>query len=246
MSYQNQLNLSWFLPSGLSLDIGTKEEWLLFSDIIINGEYQPAVDYCLTLPKERELTILDLGANVGFTSWFIADRLIRAGYMFRSLLVEPNPDTFQELSRRVKASSFKENIVVPICGLVGQRTGRSLLRTDGPHTISRVFTEAGINGEYTETPYIDLEFYLEEHEPIDLIKCDIEASEELFVESYPELLTRTKCIIMEIHHEAVDVEKIKKLLRSYGFSQHKTLLVKGLVSTEFFYKLPPFEYHATL
>lgn len=247
MAYEPQFTLGWNLPSGLLQMICRYEEWLLFSDITIRDEYGRAIDY-VTQTAKKEITFLDLGANVGFASWSIADKLMRSGKAFKGLLVEANPETFQELRRRVKSQekNLKGNILVPINGLVGKLSGTTLLRIDGCHTISRAYeTAAPDGGVYIEeVPYINIEDYLDD-EPIDLIKCDIETSEWDFVENYQALLARTGCVVMEIHNVYKPVQLIYDIMKKAGLSRHEILKVNGDVSTEMFTRPPLPTYSGT-
>lgn len=222
------------LPSGIIQEVNKYEEWILYRDITIQGEYKAAVDYLLSL--KRPVSFLDLGANVGFTSFYIADKLLQAKQEFKALLVEPNPDTFHELCNRVNRNSWtlSPSLLIPICGLVGKSKGKAFFRTDGCHTISKAFSkiEKG-GGTYYETPYMHLDDYLDD-EPIDLIKCDIEGCEYDFVESHEKLLSRVGAIIMEIHSDSGDAKKLRHKLSKYGLSICEQVKVDGLVSTEMF------------
>lgn len=238
--YEPLFDLSWNLPSGLELKIKLREEWQLFSDITINGEYRFASGYLLSL--KRPVTFLDLGANVGFVTWDIANQLLLGKVPFKALLVEPNPDTFNELQARVKSQApiFKDNIIVPICGLVGERKGTGFLRIDGHHTVARAYSTPDDKGFYVETPYVDLMDYLEPGDIIDLIKMDIEGSEYQFVAEYSDLIHRTNCVVLEIHPDArYDDNWLKDVFFNYGLTKNKILRIAGNVSTQAFYRPTP-------
>lgn len=236
--YTPEFELGWFLPSGLRQDILKYEEWLLFSDITIRGEYQAVREYIRSRPKGKEITFLDLGANVGFASWYFIDALLRDNREFRGLLVEANDETFHELQRRIKDREkiFGSNVIVPICGLVGEREGTAHVRVDGQHTLSRVFKEPE-GGVYDLTSYIDLNDYLDEME-IDFIKCDIEGSEWDFVAHYQNILKRTGFVIMEIHHIAGDYKTLFQGLMDAGLIYHAVIKTSGNVTTECFSRVP--------
>lgn len=236
--YTPEFELGWFLPSGLRQDILKYEEWLLFSDITIRGEYQAVREYIRYLPKDKPVTFLDLGANVGFASWYFIDTLLRENRKFSGLLVEANSETFNELQRRIKdrESLFGSNVVVPICGLVGRREGQANLRIDGQHTLSRVF-EVLEGGVYTPVYYIDLLDYLDDT-PIDFIKCDIEGSEWDFVANYKDILKRVGLVIMEIHHVSGDVKVLYQGMVETGLVHHVVIKTSGNVTTECFSRVP--------
>lgn len=240
MPYEPDFSLGWTLQNNLLLEIKKQEEWLLFSDITIGGEYRIIRDYIKSLPVDKQVTFLDLGANVGFASWYFAGYLLQTKHQFRGLLVEPNPDTFLELSRRIKSQEQiirgeRQNILVALCGLVGKRTGRANLRIDGVHTISSVVSPSK-GGVYIDTPYLDLADYLDD-DPIDFIKLDIESSEWDFIANYQDILKRTNLVVMEIHHESGDAQELYRGMMEAGLIHHAVLKVKGNVSTECFSRI---------
>jgi len=237
MEYKSDFELGWRMKSGLLQEIRTYGEWLLFSDITMRGEYQAARDWLLQQPQSKELTIVDLGANVGFTSFYFMDGLLQKGHKFKNLLVEAHPGNFGDLSRRLNANKnvLGQNLAVPICGLVGKRYGKAYLRTDGLNTIYRVYPEKP-EGYSTELSYVDLNDYLND-DPIDLIKCDIEGSEVDFVKNYKELLSRTRFLVIELHHSVPGVNVIPTTLKDEcGFVHRFEASINGDCTTECFWK----------
>lgn len=237
MEYKSDFELGWKMKSGLLQEIRTYGEWLLFSDITMRGEYQAARDWLLQQPREKELTIVDLGANVGFTSFYLMDGLLQKGFRFKNLLVEAHLGNFGDLSRRLEANKkvLGQNIAVPICGLVGKRYGKAHLRTDGLNTIYRAF-ENKPDGVSHEVSYVDLEDYLDDS-PVDLIKCDIEGSEVDFVKNYRPLLNRTRFLVLELHSSVPGVKEIPEtLLNECGFLHRFEASINGDCTTECFWK----------
>ncbi len=237
MEYKADFNLGWKLGSGLLQEIRTYGEWLLFTDITIRGEYQAARDWLLQQSPDKELTLVDLGANVGFTSFYLMDGLLQKGYKFKNLLVEAHLGNFGDLSRRFESNKkvLGQNIAVPICGLVGKRYGKAHLRTDGLNTIYRV-SENKPDGVSHEVSYVDLEDYLDDS-PVDLIKCDIEGSEVDFVQNYKPLLNRTRFLVLELHHSVPGVNVIPEILKNEcGFVHQFEASINGDCTTECFWK----------
>lgn len=67
---------------------------------------------------------------------------------------------------------------------------------------------------------------------VDLLKCDIEGAELLFLQNYPELLRKVRVAIFEFHADLCDVHQCRRLLRDYGFPQHRILRESGPYSLE--------------
>ena len=74
---------------------------------------------------------------------------------------------------------------------------------------------------YTEeqvVPYVNLDTFVPAG-IIDLLKVDIEGSEELLFETYPDLLRRTKILAVEFHPSTCNVARCKEYLEEYGFER---------------------------
>ena len=69
---------------------------------------------------------------------------------------------------------------------------------------------------------------------INLLKCDIEGSEELFFDSYPQLLRRVDLIVVEFHPHLNDVSRCRRLLSGAGLDHHRSLRVYSDGSVEVF------------
>jgi hypothetical protein len=74
-------------------------------------------------------------------------------------------------------------------------------------------------------PFIDLNPFFAAVPRIDLLKCDIEGSELLFVENYPDLLRKVEIAVFELHSNLCDTRRVQELLTEYGFTHseiHRT------------------------
>ena len=66
--------------------------------------------------------------------------------------------------------------------------------------------------------YIDLNSLFTQHPHIDLLKCDIEGAELLFIQHYPELLRKVRVAVFEFHDDMCDTQQCRRLLSAYGFT----------------------------
>jgi hypothetical protein len=69
---------------------------------------------------------------------------------------------------------------------------------------------------------------------LNLIKCDIEGAEEIFIPNYPELLRKTDAIVVEFHHTGIDYEQCLRSLKEAGLARRNVLVDKKIVTTELF------------
>ncbi len=60
---------------------------------------------------------------------------------------------------------------------------------------------------------------MENTSEIDLLKCDIEGAELLFLENYEDLLAKVRNAVFELHHEQCDTAKCRAILKKSGFRE---------------------------
>lgn len=223
--------LAWSLPnlrrtlrSGLELTVASPSDWVLFNDIFVDGEYDPAIDLALELAGTADLTVLDLGANVGYFTLRAADRLFTAapGAPPRFVLVEPSPSLIGELKRRLLSQPRLARCVTLLHGLVGsRRKGMGMLFESPLHFENSLIGRRGLRRR--EVPYVDLDAALGAGRRVDLLKCDIEGSELELLGAYPDLLRRTRVCVIELHPEKCDMSACLRLLEEAGFDQRRIL-----------------------
>lgn len=219
-------NLRRELRSGLVLTVGSPSDWVLYNDIFVEHEYDPAIDLLVERARtaDRPLTLLDLGANVGYFTLRAADRLATEapGAPVRFFLVEPSPLLIGELERRVLSQPALRGSVTLLQGLVGrQREGTGVLFESPLHFENSLVARRGVRRR--EVPYVDLDAALGSDRPVDLLKCDIEGAELEFLSAYPELLRRTSVAVFELHPEKCDVAACLRLLEEAGFDERRVL-----------------------
>ena len=210
------LELENTLPSGIALQVKSKGEWWVYNDVFVNGEYDAPILRALEkCSPDQPLTVLDLGANVGYFTLRVAD-LVRQKYpgcRVDITMVEASPKVFSELQARMSSQALPEVILHMVQGLVGKRSGSAALRESAIHVKNSIMDGGG-----RETvPFLNLDSCLQHVDEIDLLKCDIEGAELLFLENYESLLTKVKSAVFELHHEMCDTSKCLEILRRNGF-----------------------------
>jgi FkbM family methyltransferase len=217
-----QLSPSWKLPSGLVAEVKSGAEWVVYNDIFVDGEYDISISDLLNGSEDSPL-IVDLGANIGYFALRFVDRwIMNKGSRSEFILVgvEGCPSTYSELLKRMNQPLLSERCSFRM-GLVGKRTGVGYISNIPFHVGNSVTTEPSRLG--LEVPFIDLDSFVPVDKRIALLKCDIEGSEEVFVENYPELLRRVDLAIFELHPDKCDTERCIELLNVAGLSHHKNV-----------------------
>jgi len=235
------LDLTWPLPTGVRIRVAHYGDWAVYNEIFVNGEYDEAIAKAVDLAGNRPpLHIVDLGANVGFFTLRAVDRLRRRGVDTGLAItaIEADEACTRTFQQRVCGDNGLAGNVRVVRAAVGERTGVALLRealAHFPHgrlsTIRERRPAAGtsrpaISGAAerpeVQVPYVDLSTLLASVPQIDLLKCDIEGSEQPLIENYPDLFRKVRMAVFEFHRDLCDVDRCQALLREYGFEHHAT------------------------
>jgi len=182
-------------------------ELLVFEEVFLNREYD--VSYKKQSPK----VVIDLGANVGLTSLFFADRFPEATIH----AVEPDPRTYARLCRNT--DSFPN--IKTHCIAIGAESGKARLHRDRQRSASSSLLARDTLGASTEVVCESLDKFLAGIKTIDIMKFDIEGAEwDVFNAASSKTLARLPELIGEVHFDLIPVggETFYKLFSDAGFS----------------------------
>jgi len=230
------------LGSGIRIKVTCDSEWVVYNDIFVDEEYDgPIRDTIAHGDPATPLQFLDLGANVGFFALRVAHLIaLNAPHApYRITMVEGSPSNFQTLGQRLREQPALEGRYRCANGLVGRRSGAGRIREPRFHGASSVVTQPGVTGR--PVAYIDLEQLLgPECSSIHLLKCDVEGSEQEFIENYGTLLERVERAVFEFHHERCDVGTCLRRLATAGLRNHRRMRsfqdMLGLRSIEYVWR----------
>lgn len=214
------LHLEHMLDSGLTVKVASRGEWWIYNDIFVNGEYDVPIQSALQASDGKPLVVLDLGANVGYFAFRVVDRIRRRHFENMQLdvtMVEGSPQTFAELESRIQSQSMTPALVRTVHGLVGDRSGSASIRESPVHVKSGIVNIPAGSG--VNVSFVDLETLMREKDQIDLLKCDIEGAELMFLENYRDLLSKVKSAVFELHHDQCDTGKCVSILQGLGFQE---------------------------
>ena len=230
-----RLNPSWTLNSGLVIRVLNYNDWMIYNDIFVEGEYDAAIDDLLHEGRDwsQPVQVLDLGGNVGFFTLRLAHLLLRADRgNFRVTTVEGSPSTYAELLERLGANKqLLGDRITAVHGLVGNRTGEGQIVEGVSHGENTIFAETSRGPRVS---FVDLGKLAGSWPRIDLLKCDIEGAEELFLGNYADLLAKTDRAVFEFHHDKCDLAHCRRLLAEAGLHPAKTIREFGNCSVELF------------
>jgi FkbM family methyltransferase len=223
-----RLGLKRRLGSGLKIAVTDECDWTIYNDIFVDGEYDVPINALIEgSPPNRGLRVVDIGANVGFFTLRFIHLMRQNGRQdqpYHVTLLEGSPKLTDELQLRLIVDNSLEDNVRIVNGLVGKRQGSGTISEQRFHAKNTIFHE----GDKTvQVEYVDLDAVVGANTFIDLLKCDIEGAEQLFIENYSNLLRRVQFAVFELHPHLVDIDSCMTILRRTGFTQHRILRATG-------------------
>lgn len=238
------MDLSWHLSSGIDIEVLSPTDWSLYNDIFVEMEYDGAIRDLLRRTAARGSgVVLDLGANVGFFELRLIHLAIKAGLkpgQIRAVAVEPDGENVRELHRRLASAGPWKQDVTAVTGLAGKREGAANLWKSHNHHSCTVRDQRKYKGaQSVVAQYVDLIKIVPASGPIDLLKCDIEGSEEEFVANYHDLLSRVMVAVFEIHHGSCDAKNMRVLLHRAGLVHEEIVAEHESNSVHIFRREPP-------
>lgn len=221
-------SLNWTFRSGVYIQVKNIADWVVYSDIFVDGEYDEPINNALVMrANESPLNFLDIGANVGYFSLRVADMLKKnnlSNSEYNITAIEANPIIYKQLCKRI-SDNLERGILPPsmrpVLGLVGKRTGVGTIYHNRFHAVSS--TVGGHGGRRFTVPYVDLIHMLRDTPRIHLLKCDIEGGELEFLENNMPLLELVDSAVFELHSELCDTKRCVELLNEAGFDNAKVL-----------------------
>jgi FkbM family methyltransferase len=220
--------------SGAAVSVASPSDWAVYNEIFVDGEYDRAIHSVLVANADAPL-VVDLGANVGYFALRFAELWSRhcPDAPYQLISVEGCPRTFDRLHRHLTQPVLQGRCVAHH-GLAGRRTGAAAITTSPLSGLNSISVRGRQSLSRAIVPFIDVESIVPPNRRIALLKCDIEGSEELFFDSYPQLLRRVDLIVVEFHPNLNDVSRCRTLLSAAGFEHHRSLRIYSVGSVELF------------
>lgn len=206
------------------------------------------------LKKEikKGYNILDLGANIGYYTFLLADLAGSKGKVFA---FEPSPENFNLLKKNVEANNYK-NIILENAG-VSDKTGIAKLYLYGPLTNSlgtNIYPEQKkIDSVIVKIVRLD-DFFKNYIDRIDFIKIDIEGAEGMALKGMRNLLIKNKDVKLITEFAPVALRKTSfinpadylKELENLGFTllelvNNQTVEFKPVIIKEIVERLTPID-----
>src|SRR5216683_1718012 len=138
---------------------------------LINQAYEPEVTRLFCDLTDPGMTVVDVGANVGYYSLLAGDLVGQHGHVYA---FEPDPSSYLYLERNVEMNNLKSVILSNLA--IGSHHGTERLTQGDPERsyLTNALSEGAIQ---VETTTLDRFFSLLGWPPVAIVKMDIEGSE---------------------------------------------------------------------
>lgn len=172
----------------------------------VQGTYDPGLEWIIRRYAKPGTAAIDVGANLGFLSLAMADRVGGAGRVYA---IEPNPALHDYFTRLLHLNAI-DNVELARCAC-SQTAGTVRFATDrADHTQSRIAEDGGCE---VETRPLDA-ILAANSLPVSLLKIDVEGHEpDVLAGARATLLRHRPTVVFETGlHTAEQVEAIARLL----------------------------------
>lgn len=200
---QAAIHRAYFL--GHPVDFRTHDAQAL-REVLVDLEYAFLVDLFEGQPSP---TVLDVGAHIGTLPIWLFSLRPQA----RVLSVEADPETFKVLSRNTAMAAEGGAQWEVLHGAAGATQGEIVFLSNAGPSMSHRIDSSGTVPVPTMTLTALLDRIAGQGQNVDLLKVDIEGSEERFLCAAPEALRRVKSLVVELHPSLCNTERVEALLK---------------------------------
>lgn len=168
------------------------------------------IDECYRLPFDNvaPAVVVDLGANIGLTSLWLARRYGSSTV----IAVEPSPENARLARLNLEQNNVQAEVVE---AAIGPRDGQAFFAGGGDSNLGHVGGDQG-----TPVSMLSMQTLLQrlpDGAEVDLVKMDIEGGEGPLVAENVGWLRRVKAIIAELHPDLIDYQGVIRSIEQQGF-----------------------------
>jgi FkbM family methyltransferase len=192
---------------------------------LVTGTYERGTVALIRRIMGQDMTLVDLGANIGYFSLVAAQTMGGAGRVYS---FEPDPDTYNILERNVTANGF-DNVIEAISAAIADHEGTATFHqyVNDAGSSSLTLRELPIRDSImVEVTTLDLWAEARGWPDIDIVKMDIEGAEVAALNGMREVSSKNEGLrlIIEFNAEALGSassghEELFASLRELGFKK---------------------------
>jgi len=176
--------------------------------------------YDKLFPLETGMTVVDIGASIGFFSFYASQKVGPTG---RVIAFEPEPTSYRALVENIEANQAI-NVMSVEMGLWSECTCKDICPTLGLVGSSFFNCADGINAKLGRLDRVLPKLGITH---VDFVKIDTEGAAMQILEGATEILPCIENFAIAAYHRQENAAQIESFLREYGF-RTKTLRRYGL------------------
>lgn len=192
----------------------------LIEDIINKqGTWEPHLAYTISQLVKKDSIFLDIGANIGYHSLFIASALPRV----TCISFEPNPNIFEQLKRNVRTNKLRNLTIHNLA--IGDQSGTIEFFMTREKSYNRglsgvkYYSDLGKDFKKTTVQMVPLDSFLEydTKKKVKVIKIDTQGYEYQVLSGAADIIEKSQPIVCFEYHEHSDygLSDILRLLPDY-------------------------------
>lgn len=198
---------------------------------------EPAFTYIVENEVKPGMVALDLGANIGYVTLMMAERVGSTGTVYA---IEPDPRNYKVLTKNVTANGFSGFVTTEHLG--GSNVTGSMKFYQSEHSNLGGMDKSDFTSRAVEVPVARMDDYFKDKKAPNFIKMDIEGHEVEVIDGMYETLKNAPSpvkILMEVHPKFYskehDFEVPLRRLAEMGF-RSKYLITGGISRPDFLIK----------
>jgi len=207
-------------------------------ELVVNGTREDQLRRLLQCEIKTGMTILDIGANIGYYPLMVANLAGDSGFVYA---IEPSPSNYQNLIENIELNNKGKNFEVFNMGVSNKKgkerfflSTHSNLNTFIRDGYKGGYVTCGVSDEFIDIEVTDLTSFLQGRNEVDLIRMDVEGYEVEILEGLMDAIRSglfRGTIIFECHFPKYDEEQhsISKQLKMLFENGYR---VKALTSTD--------------
>jgi len=208
------------------------------SHIYFNGIYENAITEIFFSYLKTGMSVLDVGANIGYFSLIASEIVGESGHVFS---FEPNPRNFLLLKHNININGFR-NVSIEQKAVWNEDSQIRLYLdpeadsqniASGGHSI----VATGKKRKFVKVESIQLDSFLKNDVVVDFIKMDIEGAEAVALNGMDRILKKNENVVLvteilpyALKAAGTPAETYFKQLADLGFKLH--IIEKGLESAD--------------
>jgi FkbM family methyltransferase len=221
--HKNKLIIKEIQGSKMHLNL---EDFGLSKQLFLNGIREPECTRIMKEQLQKDMTIAEIGANIGYYALMEASIVGKNGKIYA---IEPFPPNYELLKKNIDINLYNDRIELYNIA-ISDKPGKTRLFIKDKHNLCNML-ESGTGESFVEVETKTLDDFIKDKKLPDIIRMDIEGFEYYVIDGMKKTLDKcNQCkMFIEVHpyqmyEKGLDYKKPLKILFDKGFKP--TYIVK--------------------